>query len=508
MRFVGPSASTGIAFAIFCAASAGCFDDPPLRDAGASLQTLDADVSAADVGTDTPSSGDDAAEPGEGGAATPMVKEAGTPESGDVIVDPANAYQTIDGFGASDAFTPGGALSQGEVRLLFDPAEGIGLSLLRIGIDSNGQPLGSGTFADVQAVAPYGVTVWGAPWTPPAADKDNASLDNGGHLCSDAGQGACSGAAFDDWASTLAAFPDVIQQTTGVSLYAISAQNEPDFAASYVSCVYTGAQMVDFIKVLGPKLAARNPPVKLIAPEPESWAHLYVGTSDCSATNYYAPCIHADPTAESDVAIFATHDYGFAPMAAPSWMTKPIWETEVAGLQGSAQAGPSVDITNGLAVATWIYNAVVSGGASAWHYWWLVSGNNDNEGLIFLPGQGPGGVGDVTSPPKRLYVVGNFSRFVRPGYRRISVSGVPSGVLMAAFQNPTDETTAIVAINLTKSATPLSIFVAGTGWPATASPWVTSATANLAPDPALPVTGGRFTATLDPQSVTTFVGAP
>ena len=53
-----------------------------------------------------------------------------------------------------------------------------------------------------------------------------------------------------------------------------------------------------------------------------------------------------------------------------------------------------------------------------------------------------------TTRSKRLYTVGNFSKFVRPGYQRIDVSGsAPSGVEVVAFQNPTDQTIAIVAIN-------------------------------------------------------------
>ena len=413
-------------------------------------------------------------------------KYGGSPSSGDLVVDPSVPHQTIDGFGASDVWQ--GALTADQGRLFFDPANGVGLSILRIGIETDGTPMGSGAFADVKLAASYGAIVWAAPWSPPAAAKDNNNVNNGGHLLA---------ASYDSWATTLAAFPATIRQQTGVELYGISAQNEPDFVASgYESCIYSAAEMVAFVKVLGPKLAALNPPVKLIAAEPDNWSHMW------TSGDRYGVAILADPAAASAVDVLASHDYAFSAVAPPYSVTKPIWETEVSGVQGSAQAGPSTDISNGIAVAQWIQNGLVNGGASAWHYWWLISSNADNEGLL-LKG------GDITSPPKRLYTTGNFSKFVRPGYRRVDVSGlVPEGVQLAAFQNPPDATVAIVAINTNGSSLSFPIFVQGTSWPSQVVPWVTSSSANLASQPAITLTAARFPATLAAQSVTTFVGKP
>jgi glucuronoarabinoxylan endo-1,4-beta-xylanase len=402
----------------------------------------------------------------------------------DVIVNPGDVHQTMDGFGAADVWTPGGALSSAQAKMFFDPVNGIGLSILRVGIDVNGTLLGGGAVSDVKAAASYGAIVWGAPWSPPAADKDNNNVNNGGHLTNTA-----------DWVNILAGFPATFKQQTGVQLYGISAQNEPDFTASYASCIYSGAQMVAFIKALGPRLAALAPPVKLLAAEPDTWSHMW------TSGDQYGTAILNDSAAAAAVAILATHDYGFSPAAPPSGVTKPIWETEVSGVAGHGPiiTGPSSDIANGLVVAQWIYSGIVTGGASAWHYWWLVSSNNDNEGLLL---QG----GGVT---KRLYTMGNFSKFVRPGYKRVGVSGpVPPGVSVVAFQNPTDNTVAIVAINANTTSAPASLFVSGTSWPTQVTPWVTSASVDLASQTAIVLSGARFSATLAAQSVTTFVGKP
>lgn len=412
-----------------------------------------------------------------------------TVSSGNVVVNSGTTYQTMVGFGAADVYSPGGALSASLGTLFFDPTNGIGLSILRVGIDTDGGILGSGGYSDIKLAASYGAIVWATPWSPPAADKDNDDADDGGHLLT---------ADYSSWAATLAGFVATVKSQTGVQLYGVSAQNEPENAVPYLSCVYTGAQMVAFVKVLGPMLHALNPPVKLLAPEPAAWSDLW------TTNEQYGVSILADPAAAADVDILATHQYyatdpsqAFAPVAPPSGVTTPIWETEVSGVAKTSQAGPSSDITNGIAVAQWIYNALVTGGASAWHYWWLLSDNDDNEGLLLEDG----------GMTKRLHTVGNFSRFVRPGYQRVDVAGAfPSGVQVVAFANPADGTIVVVAINTNSNATPLPLAITGTQPPTQLTPWVTDANDDLAQQTAVSLSAGSASISLAAESVTTFVG--
>ncbi|HVV52450.1 MAG TPA: hypothetical protein VHO06_22480, partial [Polyangia bacterium] len=392
--------------------------------------------------------------------------------------------QTIDGFGAADVWN--GPLTAAQNTLFWDPVNGIGLSILRIGIDVNGTPLGSGAYADAVAANKFGVKVWGAPWSPPAADKSNGSIDDGGTLLS---------ADYASWANVLAGFAGTFKAKTGFPLYAISAQNEPDFTASYASCLFTSSQMVDFIKVLGPALHAAG--TRLMAAEPDSWSNVWSGDS-------YGTAILADATAKSLVDVLATHDYGHASdsvstrPAPPAGLTAPLWETEVSDLTAE-----DVDIGHGIQVATWIYAAITTGGASAWHYWWLVNLASDGEGLLQA-----GGSTATADIPKRLFTVGNFSKFVRPGYLNVAVGAAPSGVLVAAFKNPADGTAVTVAINPGSGAVTVPFFLAGGGGIAQVTPYVTSASANLAAGAPIAVSGGNFSAALGAQTVTTFVGKP
>jgi glucuronoarabinoxylan endo-1,4-beta-xylanase len=114
----------------------------------------------------------------------------------------------------------------------------------------------------------------------------------------------------------------------------------------------------------------------------------------------------------------------------------------------------------------------------------------------------------TNAPSKRLWIMGNYSRFVRPGYQRVSTSGtVPSNVWLTAYKNPTDGTVVVVAANNNTSATNLSVFISGAA-PCAMTPWVTSSSDSLASKTAVSVSGSRFTFSLGAQSVTTFVGKP
>ena len=344
-------------------------------------------------------------------------KTPGTAQTGDITVDPTKQHQVVDGFGFADVWQ--GSSSTAMQTLLFDPVNGIGLNLLRVGIDgTSGKPniMGAAGYADGQACVKYAGSdckVWAAPWSPPASMKDNNNVNNGGHLQT---------ADYASWAAVLAAFPAFYKKNGGVDLYAISAQNEPDFTASYQSCLFSSSQMVAWIKVLGPALAALDPPVKVLAAEPDNWGNLWGGDN-------YGPAIIADSTADSYVGPLATHDYGntsagtYGRPAPPANNTHHVWETEC-----------TPNDTGPITIATMIYAAFSSGGVNGWHYWWT-------EALV----------PNASSPPAQVYALGNFSKFVRPGYYRVDVSGAPkaSGTvpLVVAFTNLTDGTVAIVVVN-------------------------------------------------------------
>lgn len=117
----------------------------------------------------------------------------------------------------------------------------------------------------------------GSAWSPPAEWKTNNSTVDGGRLLPD---------RYGSWATTSAAFADKIASNTDGTLYAMSPQHEPDYASceggepcngSYDSTVFSGAEMVDFMKVVG--LMLREKGVVPMAPEPRQWMHLWSNES-------------------------------------------------------------------------------------------------------------------------------------------------------------------------------------------------------------------------------------
>lgn len=453
-----------------------------------------------------------------GGAGASGAAGAGA-SSGTVTVELTRTEQTMVGFGINDAWAP--RFTDAQADELFDPnnPDGIGLTVLRIGMGSDGNPLAgsdSDAWGDIKKAKARGVTTFIASvWSAPANCKTNDNVNDGGHLIANDG-----GACYTSWADTIALFPGMVKANAGVDLYAMSIGNEPDFAScgtnkpcngNYPTMLYTADEAVAFTKVAAPKLHALNPPVKVISPEASEWIHLWTdmsapgSTDPLKGTGYdYGHALAADATVWSAIDIVGVHEYDT--QVAEPWpsdvpRTKPIWQTEMSGVRWWPEDGPSSDIANGVVVAGWIHDAIVNGPASAWIWWWYQAGpaanQNDNEGLWLQNGMGT----------KREYTLGNFSKFVRPGYVRVDVSGsIPAGVLLSAYESGTDGTLVVVAINQGKTDVSFPISIAGGSAPASLTPYVTSAAYDLKAQAAVGVSSGSFTAALAATTVTTFVG--
>jgi len=382
-----------------------------------------------------------------------------------------DVHQQIDGFGAASAFT-GTGITDSQADLFWSTSSGVGLSLLRTQIQPDGTYPESATMQKAQA---RGVKIWGAPWTPPANMKTNNSLTNGGSLLA---------IDYQAYANYLSQYVLTLKNSHGISLYALSIQNEPNYAATWRSCIWTGQQFHDFIlNNLIPTFKRNGVTAKIIMPEESGW--IFDLTS--STLN--------DPAAAAGVSIIAAHNYDGAGASTYSLgqnQGKGLWETEVSTFE---TFDPS--IANGLVWAQKINDWMTVANANAWHYWWLLTGSsNDNEALI-----GPSG-----QTTKRLYVMGNFSKFVRPGYVRIGTTASPvGGVSISAYKDPSTGKFAIVAINHNGSNVVLNFAL--NGFTATSvTPWVTSSSLDLAQQTSITVGGSAFTATLPASSVTTFVG--
>lgn len=184
-----------------------------------------------------------------------------------INVDVGTTYQTMDGFGFSQAFGRANDLynlpttqRNHALDLLFSPSVGAGFTILRNRIGSGGsgdsiEPTSPGSpgatpkyvwdgsdghqvWVSQQAKA-YGVTRFYAnAWSAPGFMKTNGVETNGGYLCGVSGHTCSSG----NWMSAYAQF--LIQYikdyaSVGININYLGFLNEPDYTYVLYSLPYT-----------------------------------------------------------------------------------------------------------------------------------------------------------------------------------------------------------------------------------------------------------------------------
>jgi O-glycosyl hydrolase len=482
---------------------------------------------------------------GTGGSATGGTTGTGGSATGgagggssNVTVQLAQTEQKIEGFGINDNWAAGST----PASLFTTSGSGIGLTILRTGMSDGGQFYNgtaetSGDIATLKAGAGSDAKLIGSVWSPPTSCKTANTVNPSDTNALDGGHLMVSASCATTWANTIASF------AASNNFYAMSIGNEPDFNScgsndpcngEYPTTLMTAAEMVTWVKTAKTAFKSMAPKVLIIAPEASEWLHTWSNvsagpdvnghessdplkcgcfpdknTNSCASTctsgygGYdYGHALAADTTAWGDFDILGVHQYD-SQVAMP-WPAdvnggkpnKEVWQTEMSGVKWWPEQGPTSDINNGVAVAGWIHSALVDGQASAWLWWWYqASGTDDNEGLLLKSG----------TDTKRHYTLGNFSKFIRPGYMRVDITGtIPTGVLLSAYTG-SDGTVVVVAINKSTGSVTVPISIAGGTAPASCTPWVTSASANLTSGTAVTVSGGGFSAALASATVTSFV---
>jgi len=418
--------------------------------------------------------------------------------TGQCTVDWTNMYQRIDGFGASSAWRGTWTSNQANMffstnnsirytnsdKTIISTNNGIGLSLLRNHIapanttSANDTPSTVET-AIMQMAKDLGARIWSAPWTPASGFKLPVGQDGGSY------QGSGANATNLAYASQLANYVVNMKNTYGINLYAISIQNEPDAdVTTYEACYWNAQQIHDFTTNLYNALVASNvSSTKIMLPESEHWQD----PSNLTVTAM------TDSVSSNMAGIIACHNYDGA--TGPTTLTKnsygkALWETEVSLLSGSDSS-----ITNGVYYGQRIYQFMTVAQANAFHYWWLIPANStSNQGLMDTN----------ANPTPRMFVFGQYSRFVRPGYYRIGANN--TGIAMISAYNDTNSGNfAIVAVN-TNSTSINQTFNLTNFSAASVTPWMTTSNLSLASQSPVAVSGSSFAYTLPALSVVTFVG--
>ncbi len=432
-----------------------------------------------------------------------------------VSINGSTQYQTIDGFGASEAFGEASSMESSSaasqmLNLLFSTSSGAGLSIVRnlLPSDSNNtiepnapsSPTATPTYRwdgssegqvwFSQQAKSYGVSqIYGDAWSAPGYMKTNGSESNGGTICGLPGASCSSG----DWRQAYANY--LVQyikdyQSDNINLTGIAFENEPNYTASYSSMNISPSQSANFADVLGPTLASAGLNTPIICCEPTGW----------NLAQSYASAITSDPTANSYVKTISSHGYSGAPNSPLSGLNgQHVWETEWSTFENFDPAWDDGTDASGFSWAQNIYTGLTAANLNAFFYWWGATTSTDNEGLIEFSGS-------TVNVAARLWAFANYSRFIRPGAVRIGATSGDSNLDVSAYKN-TNGTVSIVVLNTSSSAITATYSLSNTGVAdgTAVTPYLTNGSNNTAQQAATSVSGGAFSATIPARSLVTYV---
>ncbi len=387
-----------------------------------------------------------------------------------VFIDASKTYQTMLGIGG--AITDASAevyakLSKDKQKELMDAyynsSKGIGYTLARTNINScdfssttytyvkdGDKDLKSFDIAhddefripmikEAMKTAGGKLNLFVSPWSPPAWMKDNNDMLHGGVLKDEYKQ---------SWANYYVKYINELKKR-GVPVWGLTVQNEPMAKQRWESCIFTAEAERDFIKTyLGPTLQKANmSDKKLIA-----WDH------NRDLMFQRASVILNDPDAAKYVWGIGFHWY-------ETW-TKSSMLFKNEQLVKEAFPDKELIFTEGCkelfnldSVYTWSLgerygHSMINdfnNGTAAWTDWNILLDENG----------GPNHVANFTFAPihanlktneliytNAYYYIGQFSKFIQPGAKRIIASSSRDALESTAFINP-DGKIVVVVLNTT-----------------------------------------------------------
>lgn len=394
------------------------------------------------------------------------------------IIKPTITYQTISGFGGANRMWGTQSLKPAEALKAFGLGENqLGLSIFRVRISSNKTewPI---IVEAVKEANKYGATVLACPWSPPAVLKSNNS-DIGGYLLPENYE------AFKNYINEYITY----MATNGAKIDVISIQNEPDWQATYESCDYTANDFVNFFNAPGQIIGA-----KVAAPESLNFNQ--------TMTN----AVLSNTVAANSIDIVAGHIYGGGTAKLPlaEQKNKEIWMTEYllnlnTGNSGAAAwstYSEAAKWTESIAMLKSVHDSMMVNWNA--YVWWYL------QRYYSFIGDGEQGTIDG-QVMKRGIAFSHFSKFIRPGYKRVEAIENPrSGVFITAYTG--EGKTIINAINISGSAVSQQFSIQGTT-ATSITPYITSETLNMQKQTSvsiIPEING-FNVSLPAKSITTFV---
>jgi len=454
-----------------------------------------------------------------------------------VTIDLSETYQTIDNFGASDAWGCQFAGNWPDEKkekmadLLFSrltypdgSPKGIGLTMWRFNIGAGSAEQGEkrGIRDEWRRVESFlsddGSYNWqkqkGQIWFLKAAQKRGVSqflaftnsppvqLTTNGKAFATQGKTNIAMDRYGDFASFLARSIKGIEQLSGVNIDYISPVNEPQWDWSdggQEGCPYDNAEIAGLVKSISNAFSAAKISSGIIIGESGKIDYLFSGAdkprkgnqiraffSPASASYIgnvpgIVPIITAHSYFTTSPASFAVNLRGRLRDSIARIAGLRFWQSEYCILgdnNGEINGGKrDLGIDAGLYVAKVIHHDLAIANASAWQWWTAISAYDYKDGLIYIDGNKENG--NVYSS-KILWALGNYSRFIKPGSVRvgagISAEQQVKSLLVSAYRE--GQNLSVIMINTGEET--LHVKLTGTGSKlSTTAAYSTSATSDL-----------------------------
>jgi glucosylceramidase len=394
-----------------------------------------------------------------------------------IFVDPDKAFQTVLGIGGAITDASAETLAklpparQEElITAYYDAERGIGYSLARTHINSCDFSSASYTYVkegdenlesfsiapDLQYRVPMikaalekakgAVTIYASPWSPPAWMKNNGDMLHGGKLKTE---------FLAAWANYFVRFIQAYEKV-GVPIWGVTVQNEPMAVQIWESCIFTADDERIFVRDhLGPTFARSGMADKKII----IWDH------NRMLLYQRAHGVLHDREAAKYVWGVGFHWYVNDSFDNVSRVRETYPEANLIFTEGCNYPFDFKKLNE------WTYGEAYgrsmikdfNNGAVAWTDWNVlldeIGGPNHVKNFCLAPVHADTRSGELHFT-NSYYYIGHFSKFVRPGAKRVIASSMHDDLATTAFKNQ-DGSIAVVVMNASEKEIPFRLWIDG-----------------------------------------------
>lgn len=443
-----------------------------------------------------------------------------------ITLNPNSVHQTIHGFGASDAWSTqfvgkNWPLNKKEAiaDLLFSNnfdaqgnPEGIGLNTWRFNIGAGSASQGNSSGIDdewrrAESFLTSSGYDWNAQegqrWFLNAAQQRGVNtfigfsnsppitLTKNGKSHSSGGSSANLDASnYDAYADFLVNVIDNLNSQYGIQLDYVSPFNEPqwDWTGGQEGTPWRNSEIAAVTAALNTKLQSSAASTKIELAEAGQLNFLYENANKSGRANQIEDFFSSGSSnyigdLSSVAKKIAGHSYyttygttyllevrqGVQDKIQSIDSALEFWMTEFCPIEDNAEIngnGRDLGIDSALYIARVIHSDLAIANASSWQWWLAVSPYDYKDGLIYIDdNQNDGQYFDS----KILWTLGNYSKFIKQGYKRIGLSRSDNksieqsinGLLVSAYRNDANSKQVAVFVNQRTIDIPVKLSVSG-----------------------------------------------